>query len=86
MDQEHHDYVAILKSKIVLTEIADEYKFGYPQPSKQLDYTDYYAISDTLAEIEFICRLDEPYRGDFLNHIHSHDLRVGIPDIKKLWV
>ena len=85
LNKEYIDFVAILKSKVILTEKVDNNNSNYPKPSKQLEYIDYYAIGETLAEIEFICRLDEPYKSDFLNHLHSHDLRVGIPDIKKLW-
>ena len=84
-NEEYIDFVAILKSKLVLTEKVDNNNSNYPRPSKQLEYIDYYSVGETLAEIEFICRLDEPYKSDFLNHLHSHDLRVGIPDIKKLW-
>lgn len=84
-NENHQDFVAILKSKIILTEKVDNNSSNYPKPSKQLGYDDYYAIGETLAEIEFICRIDEPYKSDFLNHLHSHDIRVGIPDIKKLW-
>lgn len=82
----YSDYVALLKSRILLMEKVDNNTAKYPKPSKQLDYTDYYAVGETLAEIEFICSLDDPYKSDFLNHLHSHDLRVGIPDIKKLWL
>ena len=85
IDNEYLDFVALLKSKLVLTEKADGNNSNYPKPSKQLDYNDYFVIGETLAEVEFICRLDEPYKSDFLNHLHSHNLRVGIPDIKKLW-
>ena len=80
------DYVALLKSKIILMEKVGNNTERYPKSSKQLDYTDYFAIGETLSEIEFICTLDDPYKSDFLHHLHSHDLRVGIPDIKKLWL
>ena len=85
INNDYLDFVALLKSKLVLTEKVDDNNSNYPKPSKQLDYNDYFVIGETLAEIEFVCRLDEPYKSDFLNHLHSHNLRVGTPDIKKLW-
>ncbi len=85
-EKKYLDFVAIYKSKFVLSERSDENNSSYPMSSKLLDYNDYFSIGNTLAEIEFICCLDEPYKSDFLNHLHSHNLRVGIPDIKNLWL
>jgi len=84
-DDDYKDYVALLKTRILLSEKVDENTEKYPRSSKQLDYEDSYIIGKTVGKIEFICSLDDPYKSDFLNHLHSHDLRVGIPDIKKLW-
>lgn len=82
--EDFQDFVAILKSKIVLMEKADQNDKPYPQASKQLNYNDIFYLGGTESKLEFICSLSEPYKSDFLNHLHSHDLRVGIPDIKKL--
>ncbi len=81
---EYKDLVAILKSKIILMENVDNIK-PYPSSSKLLEYSDNFYIDKTEYKIELICSLSEPYKSDFLNHLHSHNFRVGIPDIKKLW-
>lgn len=79
------DHIALLKSKILLAEKIDISSLTYPKSSKQLNYEDHFTVGETQVEINFICCLDDPYKSDFLNHLHSHNLRIGIPDIKMLW-
>ena len=78
------DLVAILKAKIILEHQCPEGSSKYPNTSKRVEYTDIFLFNNEETRLEFLCKLDNPYKSDFLQKLHSHNSRVGIPDIKKL--
>ena len=78
------DFVAIFKAKIILKQDVPNSESKYPKTSKRLEYSDSFVIYSDETKIEFICRLDNPYKSDFLQKFHAHNSRVGIPDIREL--
>ena len=86
LNGEMTNLVAILKAKIVLEHPYSEASLKYPGTSKRMEYIDSFRFNSKEVTLEFLCRLDNPYKNDFLQKLHSHNSRVGIPDIKKLLV
>lgn len=84
LNSELDDFVGIFKSKIVLEQRFPENTVRYPGTSKRVEYSDIFLLNKQDIRVEFICRLDNPYKSDFLQKLHAHNSRVGIPDIKNL--
>lgn len=80
------DYVAVLKSKGVLEEALPENQKPYPQASRRLQFTDQFRHKGVEVNVALVCSLSNPYKSDFLHALHSHNARVGTPDIKELWL
>ncbi|MGE0085979.1 MAG: hypothetical protein AB7S75_16345 [Desulfococcaceae bacterium] len=80
---EYLDLVAILKSKVVLEHISEGQE-KYPKAQKRLEYIDKFLFYGQAVRIMPLCSLDNPYKSDFLQKLHSHNSRVGIPDIRNL--
>lgn len=79
------DLVAIFKSKIILEELPDkENKKVYPKASCKLCYSGKFLYRGREVSVKFICSKSNPYKSDFLHAFHSHNSRVGTPDIRKL--
>jgi len=81
------DLVAIFKSKITLEEFPDkENTKVYPKASCKLGYSGKFLYKGKEVSVSFICSKSNPYKSDFLHSFHSHNSRVGTPDIRKLLV
>lgn len=78
------DLTAILKAKIVLEHQFSEAHPKYPGTSKRMEYVDTFLFNAKAINLEFLCRLDNPYKSDFLQKLHTHNSRVGIPNIRNL--
>ncbi len=84
LNDELTDLAAVLKAKIVLEHQFPEANPKYPGTSKRMEYADTFVFKSKEVKLEFVCRLDNPYKSDFLQKLHSHNSRVGTPDIKRL--
>jgi hypothetical protein len=81
------DLVAVFKSKIILEEISDkENTKAYPKATEKLNYSGKFLFKGKEVSLTFICSKSNPYKSDFLHAFHSHNSRVGTPDIRKLLV
>lgn len=81
------DLVAVFKSKIILEESPDEEnKKVYPKASCKLIYSAKFLYRGKEVSVSFVCSKSNPYKSDFLHSFHSHNSRVGTPDIRKLLV
>lgn len=79
------DMIAIFKSKIILEELPDsENKKIYPKASCKLCYTANFLYRGEQVSVSFVCSKSNPYKSDFLHSFHTHNSRVGTPDIRKL--
>lgn len=83
MNHEFTDFSAVLKSKIIIEYKMDKASVD-PKSDKKLEYTDIYIYNGKDINIELICCLDNPYKSDFLQKVHAHNSRIGIPNIKEL--
>jgi hypothetical protein len=84
INNETINFVGFMKQKILVRErdIADGTKF--PSASKRLLYSQSFIFNGADVKLELICSKVNPYKAEFLQKLHSHNSRVGIPDIKKL--
>ncbi|MHB0995869.1 MAG: hypothetical protein ACYC2I_05820 [Elusimicrobiales bacterium] len=87
------DFVAVLKSKIILRQDTSKYPPKYPESSKTLTYTENkgdglinsrYVWDSRIVTLELICCVAAPYKTDFLQKLNASNSRVGTPDIKDL--
>jgi CheY-like chemotaxis protein len=79
------DMVAVFKSKIILEELPEKaHTKIYPKASCKLGYSAKFLYRGKEVSLSFICSKSNPYKSDFLHSLHSHNSRVGTPDIKKL--
>lgn len=81
------DLIAIFKSKTRLEAVRDYTGVKYPEiATEKMSFDDKFIIGGKEVEIELISAFSEPYKSDLLNKLTSHNTRIGIPDIKKLWL
>ncbi|MCC6865196.1 MAG: hypothetical protein IT280_03460 [Ignavibacteria bacterium] len=78
------DFVAVIKSKIIVRELPQQYHPKYPNASKRLLYSDRFILNDKGVKLEMICSKCNPYKAEFLQKLHSNNSRVGIPNINDL--
>ncbi len=78
------DFVAVLKSRIVLREVAEQYHVNYPKASKRLLYSQEFIHNGVRVRLNLLCSKVNPYKAEFLQKLYSSNSRVGIPDIKDL--
>ncbi len=80
------DFVAILKSKVILKEKVDDYRLKYPSATKRHLYNHNYMLGNEVVKMNLICSLTNPYKAEFLQRLNVNNTRVGIPDIKYLFL
>jgi CheY-like chemotaxis protein len=78
------DFVAILKSRLLLKEVAEVYHSNYPKASKRLLYSQEFIHNGERVRMNLLCTKVNPYKAEFLQKLHTSNSRVGIPDIKDL--
>lgn len=78
------DFIAVLKSRIVLREISEKYHVNYPKASKRLLFSQEFILNGERVRLNMLCTKVNPYKAEFLQKLHSSNSRVGIPDIKDL--
>lgn len=79
-----NDFVAILKSHFLIQEKEITAGTKFPSASKRHLYSHTFTLNGQNVKLEYICSKVNPYRAEFLHKLHSHNSRVGIPDIKNL--
>ena len=84
VDEGITDLTAILKAKIVFEHQSSSTHLRYPETQKRMEYADSFRFNNNDVTLEFLCRLDNPYRSDFLQKLHAHNSRIGIPNIRNL--
>ena len=84
VDDTLQDFVAVLKSRIVVREVAVTYHVNYPKASKRLLYSQEFILNGERVRLDLLCSKVNPYKAEFLQKLHSSNSRVGIPDIKDL--
>lgn len=80
----YNDFVAILKSKIIVEGIHLVNTGKYPSVPEKLTYSDSYLHNSKEVKLVHICSKSNPYKSDFLHKLHAHNSRVGTPDIKDI--
>lgn len=83
IDDELKDFVAVFKKKIIMQQNGNNFK-NYPDSFSRPLYSHGYILNNENANITSICSIVDPYKSEFVHKLHSHNSRVGIPDIKKL--
>ena len=86
---EFADFVAIMKSRLLIEEKLEEHagtQLVFPQSSGRLTFETSFRFDGKSATLRLICSLSNPYKSDFLQRLHSHNSRVGTPNIKNLWL
>jgi len=78
------DFVAVLKSRIILHEKDVAVNIKYPAASKRLLYSQTFSFNGEDVKLELLCSKVNPYKAEFLQKLHTSNSRVGIPDIKDL--
>lgn len=78
------DFVAILKSRLILQEKDVAANTKYPAASKRLLYSQTFVANGIDVRLELLCTKVNPYKAEFLQKLHTNNSRVGIPDIKDL--
>jgi CheY-like chemotaxis protein len=78
------DFVAVFKSRFILQEKDIIAGTKYPQASKRHLYSQSFMFNGNEVKLNLICSKVNPYKAEFLHKLHSHNSRVGIPDIKNL--
>lgn len=79
------DLLAVFKSKIILEEIPEKENMkAYPKAFGKLKYPGKFLYRGKEVKVSFVCSKSNPYKSDFLHSFHSHNSRVGTPDIRKL--
>jgi CheY-like chemotaxis protein len=78
------DFVAVFKSRFILQEKDIIAGTKYPQASKRHLYSQNFMFNGNEVKLNLICSKVNPYKAEFLHKLHSHNSRVGIPDIKNL--
>lgn len=82
------DFVATFKAKIILEQhLSQEYPVEmkkYPKTPRRMEYADSFLGQQQEITLTFLCSFADPYKSDFLQKLHAHDSRVGVPDIKNL--
>ncbi len=84
IDDAFQDFVAILKSRMVVKEFSEHYHINYPKASKRLLYSHEFIYNGEKVKLILLCTKVNPYKAEFLQRLHSSASRVGIPDIKDL--
>jgi hypothetical protein len=79
------DFVAVLKSKLIVQEHSETSNPKYPSARKRFLYNSIHAYKDVKVNLKLICSISNPYKAEFLQKLHTNDSRVGIPDIKDLF-
>jgi hypothetical protein len=79
------DFIAILKSRFILNESDVAANTKYPYASKRLLYSQTFTFNGNIVKLKLICSKVNPYKAEFLQKLHTHNSRVGIPDIKELF-
>jgi hypothetical protein len=80
------DFVAVLKSKVILKEKVEDYNLKYPAATKRLLYDHDYLLGNEVVKLNLICSITNPYKAEFLQRLNVNNTRVGIPDIKYLFL
>ena len=78
------DFVAILKSRLILKEKDIVANTKYPAASKRLLFSHTFLFNGQDVKLELLCSKVNPYKAEFLQKLHTNNSRVGIPDIKDL--
>jgi hypothetical protein len=78
------DFIAILKSRLILKEKDIATNTKYPTASKRLLYSQTFSFNGLDVKLELLCSKVNPYKAEFLQKLHTNNSRVGIPDIKDL--
>jgi len=84
VETDFQDFVAVLKSRIVLREVAEQYHVNYPKATKRLLYSQEFIHNGEKVKLNLLCTKANPYKAEFLQKLHASSSRVGIPDIKDL--
>lgn len=80
------DFVAVLKSKVVVQEVEEPQGQKYPSASKRLLFSHEFYHNAGKVKLRPVCSITNPYKAEFLQKLHTNNTRVGIPDIKDLWL
>lgn len=85
IDKQLIDFVAVLKSKMVI-EYCFEQSPTHPYPSipERIAYTGKFCFAGVEIQLIAVCSLNDPYKSHFLQKLHTHNSRVGTPEITKL--
>lgn len=76
------DMVAVFKSKRILISINND-SDKHPAIKNRAEYNSGFQLENTSCQVAYVCSLVNPYKSEFLHKKHSHDSRVGIPEIFK---
>lgn len=79
-----NDFVAILKSKIVISAVVEGSTEKYPAVPYKLSYPGDFLYNGIRVKLVHICSKSNPYKSDFLQKLHANNSRVGTPDIKDI--
>lgn len=79
------DFVAVLKSKLIVQEISETSNPKYPSSQKRFHYDSTHLYRNVKVNLKLICSISNPYKAEFLQKLHTNNSRVGIPDIKDLF-
>lgn len=79
------DYVAVLKSKIILQEKFGQADTKYPSATKRHLFTNEFLYNSFTVKMAPVCSKTNPYKSEFMQKLHANNSRVGIPDIKDLF-
>jgi len=79
------DFVAILKSKLIIQEVSETSNPKYPSAKKRFLYSNTHLYKNINVNLSLICSISNPYKAEFFQKLHTNNSRVGIPDIKDLF-
>lgn len=79
------DFVAILKSKLIIQELSETSNPKYPNSQNRFLYSSTHLYRNVKVHLKLICSISNPYKAEFLQKFHTSNSRVGIPDIKDLF-
>lgn len=85
IDRELKDFVAILKSKLIIQELSETSNPKYPCAKNRFLFSNMHLYRNVKVNLSLLCSISNPYKAEFLQKLHSNNSRVGIPDIKDLF-
>jgi CheY-like chemotaxis protein len=80
------DFIALFKAKQIIAPKTDpnEDNSKYPTTKNRLSYSQTFLFDGQEINVEMICSYINPYKSEFMQKLHAHNSRVGIPDIKDM--